>query len=445
VPPERWTGHFRPDRVLGDTTWYLFNYEPDCNVPFWFDLAVDDHLIVTAAGNAIEVRGLSQPSFDGPTGELCQPVLGPWRKTDRDFYVTTVVLSQGSDLAALGLLGGMGFVLVDLAQPSSPRVLYQDENPVDVTALDTGVVAGREVVYALASDRSIAVYDLAEARALRADNQVCYEARGERDCARAIHRGALKDGSGQVLQTIQVLEAVDDAVVIGTPGSPLRLLSVSTIAGPSPGQQLQAQECAQIGQWGWDVELWPSQGNSGSAFTTGILDGQQVTLFEVVLSGGRESTRLSQACSAVTVTLPVLATPGPMAANGSAVSNDRLRHSRDGVRDYLFVGRSVTLGVGPGAEYLYDVTDPAAPVLLSADTTSPEAVDATQQGYWGWYYPQNPTGFRSAAPRSGVVQGDVLYRAGRSILDSHAVLRSGVFSDGFETAGVARWSDTVSR
>ena len=37
VPQERW-GTLQPAGILGDNTAYRFNYEPDCNEPFWFNL-----------------------------------------------------------------------------------------------------------------------------------------------------------------------------------------------------------------------------------------------------------------------------------------------------------------------------------------------------------------------------------------------------------------------
>jgi len=42
--------------------------------------------------------------------------------------------------------------------------------------------------------------------------------------------------------------------------------------------------------------------------------------------------------------------------------------------------------------------------------------------YWGWYYQDEPTGFRGVAPYTGVVHNGRLYRSGFSILDVHEIV-----------------------
>ena len=90
-----------------------------------------------------------------------------------------------------------------------------------------------------------------------------------------------------------------------------------------------------------------------------------------------------------------------------------IRASVDQNTPYLYVGSTQTIGEHPQKEYLFDMSSPTSPRDLTPQV-SPE-------GYWGWYYSGNPTGFRNVGGYGSVVTGGHMYHSGWSYLDRHAV------------------------
>ena len=82
--------------------------------------------------------------------------------------------------------------------------------------------------------------------------------------------------------------------------------------------------------------------------------------------------------------------------------------SRNGATPFLYLGTDSKCSLAPQAEWLYDVSNPAAPVDITPAT-----------GYWGWYYRENATGFNNVMARKGKFNGDYFYRAARSLFDIH--------------------------
>jgi PKD repeat protein len=78
---------------------------------------------------------------------------------------------------------------------------------------------------------------------------------------------------------------------------------------------------------------------------------------------------------------------------------------------FLYVGGEDQFSGGAQREYVLDVSNPAAP-----NDVTPHV---NPDGYWGWYYYGNSTGFNWVMPRSAKFQGNFLYRAAYGLMDVH--------------------------
>jgi hypothetical protein len=124
----------------------------------------------------------------------------------------------------------------------------------------------------------------------------------------------------------------------------------------------------------------------------------------------------SGSCGASALANPVATLP----STGTIVS--QLSISQSGGRSYLYVGDLNRFGSGDQNEFLWDVTDPHT---MSTSISGPDELtpdNTPGNGYWGWYYFRNPTGFENMAPMEAVVRNGYVYRAAWTILDVHELL-----------------------
>ena len=83
-------------------------------------------------------------------------------------------------------------------------------------------------------------------------------------------------------------------------------------------------------------------------------------------------------------------------------------------RPYLYFGTTQTVLGGAQLEYLFDTA------------TWQELTPKTDpNGYWGWYYEGNPTGFNNSKMWAASVYAGHLYRAAFGILDVHEIVGAG--------------------
>ncbi|HEX4953779.1 MAG TPA: PKD domain-containing protein [Thermoanaerobaculia bacterium] len=151
------------------------------------------------------------------------------------------------------------------------------------------------------------------------------------------------------------------------------------------------------------VALW-RRGTSNYYLGTRVLSGSatQARIYDLSCLGAGNCTGLGS---------PIWTANLPTGGSGLFVTD-----SSSGSRDFLYFGNVNRCSQGLQDEWLYDVSNPAAP----RDVTPPPAlVNGTQTGYWGWYYRRNPTGFNRVNPRMGKFYGQYFYRAAYSIFDIH--------------------------
>lgn len=385
VPADRW-GTLEPRAILGDTTRYRFNYEPGCKEPFYFDVEFHNGFLYAATGSSLEVWDARvNPNKPSLVAQPCQRSLSLWRKSDKDFYITS--LSAIGDLVVVGVEGGMGLHVYDVRTPAAPRLVYQHEGTglgsLSVRDVHTTTIAGKP--YAFAADDSLGIYayDLSSL----GSSPPCLD-HPEGTCP-GVLLGRVPGGlTAMWLQSLWKIAGTGGLLVLRW-GARAELWDVEPwITGTGWPTRVQA-----LGPNPLDVAAW----EQGDQVYLAAAHGQSVSVYR------RDGTPVT-----------TLDTPGGLLSKAARSVSDTLSVSHDGERIYLFVGTTRPAGSGPQHEYLWDVTDPTAAV----DLTPMKHPD----GYWGWYYQDNPTGFNNVAPYGGVVAGKRFYRAAWSVFDAHELV-----------------------
>jgi hypothetical protein len=414
VPQDRWRGEIQPLAIAGDTTWFVFNYEPGCDEPWWWDVEVDGDWVFTATSQAVQIWNKSNPGF-GPTppiktapdAELCKPELDGWALTDADIFIRHIELPVGDrDLIGIGSGEGMGMVIADVENPLAPREIYQDRATVRVQGMVSVQYAGKDYLLVMSSNGPIAIYDLDAARALRDSGGTCIEGKTFPNCG--VYVGVLSDQAGTPIKG-RAIDGSGRYVVTSFFGERAVVWNVeqALTSGGVGAVKIKEESGNGVG-----VAMW----SRGSKVYYAALEGDSVGVKSF-------STSCVDATCSVS-SLPSLPATTYFLGNGQPTTPNTLTFSRDGSKDYLFIGTSSRSGVGQQHEFLYDVTTPT----VVDEVRAWPANDDDELGYWGWYYLENGLennsseyGFRNFAPIRAVVNGGVLYRAGLAIFDTHKI------------------------
>ncbi|MEM6706633.1 MAG: hypothetical protein AAF690_28250, partial [Acidobacteriota bacterium] len=318
VPSSLW-GSLEPRGILEDQTSYVFNFEPGCNVPFYFELAMGQDLIFAATGNAVQVWDTGADVDDPPQlGEACTPVLGTWKKTDTDFYVGSVGTVRGNDnfaVAAIG--GGMGMAIIDARNRNFPGVIYQDEGVFNSSQSLSGGTAraasigGRDYGFVKSFGAEIFVYDVTSALSL---NVPCHDSSQATVQCPGVYQGkwpgtyfGSMDAEGNRMLTSGGAGGVVQFWDTTSPAAPVLL-------GSLPSSSLVTEMWLQNGVY------YAAVGNDQ------VVDVYQLPSFNPVVT---------------------LQTPGSDLANSRKTRVSRIVHSNDNGLHYLHAVHGSTPGEGP--------------------------------------------------------------------------------------------------
>ena len=391
VPNSRW-GTLEPRAILEDSTNYQFNFEPGCNEEFYFELSMGGDLLFATTGNSVQMWDVAASAANPPeVGEACRPVLGTWKKTDTDFYIKSIGAVPGSDDAvAVALIGGMGFGIVDARNRQFPKVIYQDEgsfggNPLSGVVARAARIGGRDYAFLKSLQADLLVYDMTAALGL---TTTCRDASQQSIQCPGIYQGKWSSRVGG-------LEIVDDRALVTQGASGLELWDITQPAAPT-----LINSIASTSRSG---DIWKQNG----AYYAAVENDQIVEIYTLP-----SFTKIID-----------LQTPGSDLPNNRKTRVTRVTHSSDNGLNYLHVAHGSVVGTGPQREYLFDLkTIPqiaAGTTFNPPDELTPPTVGV--DGYWGFYYEGNTTGFRHVSPRGAIVSRGHLYRSAWSILDVHAL------------------------
>ncbi len=284
------------------------------------------------------------------------------------------------NIAAIAGHSGIGLVLVDLVDKTNPRVLYQSyqKSGEEVYAATLG---GAQYAFLAASGGNpsggVFIYNMTQARQYNG----CIEtgAPGDIQCP-GVSIGRL--GSRNPAAYVH---GVDNFVVVSSgSGRGFDIFDVSNPAFP----QLKLSGLGSQSVYG--VAMWKS-GNGH--YYLGLRTDGQGQIYDVNCISG---------------TCGGLGNPVWSQTMDSGTPSFFVTFSQGGGTPFLYFGSDNKCQGGSQREWLFDVSNPAAPHDITPGT-----------GYWGWYYRGGATGFNNLMPRRGKFNGGYFYRAALSVFDIH--------------------------
>jgi PKD repeat protein len=387
VPSDRW-GTLQPAAILGDTTRFEGHTEPvRGNVREYHDVDIENGFLFAATGQGMAIFNLNaNPLPAGATSyifgyfEAGSGNFPVWQHSDKDWYIKEVDAPAGIDsVVALGM-EEQGFAVVNTAVKGAPVVAYQ--GALDVSRVYAFTSGSTHFAYALErSGGRIHRFNLSAASGM----VKCVETPPAVSCPGVYLKEVSAFGTGN--RDIQGMGGFVVTSRLGASGS-TKIYSIADPANPALRLEIPGGALAAV--------LWPQGATWRLARLT---QAGQIVIHDVSCieagSGG--------ACSSA----PVLSTMVP------ATTQIFLKLSLDGGRPYIYAGNDDLGTCAPQREFLYDLSNPAAPVELT-----PKVHPA---GYWGWYYMNCPTGFNLIGPRRARVFNGILYRAAYNLLDAHRI------------------------
>ncbi len=392
VPSDRW-GALQPTKTVGDSSWWNFGQTPTNLHPFWHDVDVENGWVFATSGRGLMIYdAVATPAnpvrksyFFANTGTVPD-----WHQNDTKFYLFGVDAPAGNDgVAAVACISGNGMLIFDTRNKEFPRLMYQDDAKEGSQVWATTYGGTAYAFYAATSNR-VLIYNLSAAQNLAAtkclDNSPtsipCTDPQN-----RKVYVGKLNTqsganyvhGAGDYLAVSQGFLGVE-IWKVSTPTSPVRVAQVLPPAGSA------------------GVALW----QAGTKY------------YLAVVQVSNTSPHNLNIYDATCITGTGTCTPSLVrtyAMNYTAPSSLMfVTFSRAGQTPFLFLGGEDLFSGGPQREFLLDVSNPAQPVDVTPQTAN---------GYWGWYYYGNSTGFNWVMPRTAKFNGNYLYRAAFSLFDIH--------------------------
>jgi PKD repeat protein len=381
VPSDRW-GTLQPAGILGDSTAFAGHSDPvRGNVREYFDVDIENGYLFAATGQGMAIFDLrTNPAPALPLsyiyGWIDSGAFPVWNYSDKDWYIKEVDAPPGVDsVVALGM-EEQGFAVVNTVMKGGPVVAYQ--GMLDISWVHAFTSGGSQLAYAVERNNGkIHRFNLSAAAGMTK----CVETPPVVSCP-GVYMGEVT-GFGAGNRDLQGMGGFVVTTRIGGSGN-TRIYSIADPAAPVLRLQIPGGTLSGV--------VWP-QGSSW--YLARLAQTGQIVIQDVSCIAG------SGACTDA----PVLATV-PLGTTQLYV-----KLSVDGGRPYIYVGSDDLGTCVPQREYLFDLSNPAAPVELT-----PKVHPA---GYWGWYYMNCPTGFNLIGPRRARVYNGVLYRAAYNLMDAH--------------------------
>lgn len=379
VPAER-RGGWLPGSVLLDSSHYSGHCDSSIclrSVPISYDVQATPRHLYIATGRGVSVFTLADPLRPQRIAVSYFPEELPiWFASDKDWFFSDL---HALDDGLVALAGeDQGFVVWSVAG----GVHYQQTGGF-VGDVYAATVAGKRWAWGL-DTTGVTLYDLDVAAPLnRCEDTVAAPACGVRRLLYADSRGGpMLTGAGERLAATNGARV--QAWDIAAPLAPRRLVDVQLLNR--------------------GLALWRAA--SGDYRLAVSIPGAGSTTVRVYALG--ES--LAEIGS---VTVPTYGMPIKLTASQATG------------RDWLSVGGQspTSANCSPQQEFIFDVTNPAAPREVTPQVHP--------GGYWGWYYQGCPTGFNSVTGMASVVaQGGFVYRAAFGAADVHRMPL--IFASGFE-------------
>jgi hypothetical protein len=371
--------------------------------PWFTGLEIQNGYLVTGLAYGLQVWDLrSHPDNPDAMGKLDFSKFPVWvDSAEEKWPIQDLAMPAGDDtIAALAGHAGIGLALVDLADKSKPRLLYQShkKNGEEVYATTIG---GTEYAFLGASGGNptggVFVYNMSQARQYTG----CFESfptAGDPVSCPGVYVGRIGSRA-----TVSFLHGVDNFLVLASgAGSGFEIWNVADPARPQLALSAlnDTPACRFDLRSTYGVALWKDANNH-------YYVGLRTEKYSCNLQRNVNEARIYDV-SCITGTCTGLGNPLFSQELDSGTSSYFVTFSRSQNTPFLYYGSDDKCRGGSQREWLFDVTNPASP----RDITPPT-------GYWGWYYRGGSTGFNNVMPRRAKFNNEYLYRTGLAIMDVH--------------------------
>src|SRR3954453_21626370 len=398
VPSDRWSG-LRPiggytlcgtgGAFVTDSTAFIESQEAYWSFPWFMSIDTENQYLFIALAHGLQVwdahnvipQPISQLSFRAfPVWSVNPEVKWPLQDVDAPADV--------DDGGAVAGLSGIGIAMVDLADKTSPKLVYQNDGK-EGNQVYAATIGGRRYAFLAAQGAGLFSYDMTQAKLYDGCVEEVPNTGSSAQCP-GVYKGRIGT------RAASVVDGVDSFVVSG--GGPSWGVEIWDLRNPVvPQLKLSALTDRPV----YGVALW----KQGATYylATRTVDGSthNLSIYDVSCIDG--------------ISCPGLGAPlSTHAYDGQGT--EYLDFSRGNGAPFLYLGTDNRCAGGTQHEWLLDVSNPAAPQ------------DISPFNYWGWYYRGGPTGFNLVAPRAGKFVGSIFYRGALSIFDYHQ--RTGILGGG---------------
>lgn len=351
----------------------------------WYMAAdIENSYLITGMSHGIQVWDLANPENPTVLGRARFNTFPQWSdQAEEKWPLRDVDAPPGVDtVAAVAGQAGIGIAIFDLSNKGTPRLAYQSskKSSEQVYAARIGGVNYAFLASESGSSAGLFAYNMTRA--------VSYTACLESAPFEAVQCPGVYLGRIGNRGSAKYVDGVDNYVVASSgAGGGFEIWDVSNPSAPQLKlDALTTQKPPYTPVFG--VAMW----REGSKYYVGLRTHNQGRIYDV--------SCISGTCSG----------PGNLVWSqnmDSGTVNFFVTFSRGNSVPYLYFGSDNRCSGGDQREWLFDVSNPAAPH------------DLASSNYWGWYYRGNSTGFNNVMPRSGKFYGDHFYRAGLAVLDIH--------------------------
>ena len=403
----------QPESILFDATGWTGSQLPNNSYPISTSVDIENSWIFHSYYWGFSIwDGRTNPGAPARTAMLGGSANIPnWPGlTEFTQIVFAIDAPEGNDtIMALGAISPVGLSIWDTTNKSAPRILYQDKGKW-VNQVHTARINGRD--YAFAGDFSGTVglyaYDMTAARSL---SSFCAEKRPSEAKCGSVYVGRI--GAAEAAKYVDGLGVGNRHFVAKSGGYPSSSgIQIWEVTNPQQ-PQLVVEDFRQPGAGETHgVAMWT---HNGSHYL-GTRHRGDAKIFDI-------TSCLTTGCSNLQ-SLQIWSKslrPYPESLNWLGTT-----FSRSGNTPFLYFGNHDTCHSGEPAghsEYLYDVSNPSAPVDISDNDPTIQHEGVTVD-YWSWYYSDFVRGWSQFGPRTAKFNGAYLYRAASTIFDVHKWTRS---------------------
>lgn len=414
-----------------DATRYTGNTNPSSATPLYSSLDVENGWIFATYAGGLRIFDARGANAERPRmvtdatlrsgGSGCNPggfwILAPGCSEIKQFLWDIDAPAGRDDIVAVaGNHDGTGMSIIDTTSKAPPRLLYQDTGKggsPQGSEVYADTIGNRDYAFLAANggrNQGVFLYDMTAARALGR----CGENTDEAIACAGVFKGRIGPAVPAVYLDGVVTSAGSHLLAVSGGGfSPSdRGIQIFDVTDPAAARNLEpAGGRLLTNQIVYGVALWGQAGRVYLAANVGA--GAQIYDATSCAAG---------ACSLA------LVWSGSWAQWGQSPQGaDRLyvTFSRSDGKPMLYFGANDQCSGGRQREFLFDASNPAAPVEITPRTTV--TVAGRVIDYWSWYYSGNsalgdPTwrpGFSRVAPQRAKFSGNVLYRSAQTIFDAH--------------------------